>query len=113
VLEDRETQDADTEHPEDAVLQPRVERRDVTIPEGQGLGEEELLGFVVLDRAGSEEPDADVKERVGNENGTERHPRPYGERLDPVGDARTIHAGCPRGRAVSHLLPVRRWRRPR
>jgi hypothetical protein len=68
------------------VLQPRVERRDVTIPKGQRLGEEELLSFVVLDRAGSEEPDADVKERVGNENGTERHPRSYGERLDPVGD---------------------------
>jgi hypothetical protein len=75
VLEDRQSEDADAEHSEDAVLEPGVEGRRLAVAEGQRLGEEELLGLVVLDRVGSEEPDADVQEGVGDENETERHAR--------------------------------------
>ena len=75
MLEYREAQDADAEQLEDAVLQPRVQRGVLPVAEGEGLGEEPLLGLVVLDRAGSEQPDTDVEEGIDEEEEGEPHAR--------------------------------------
>jgi hypothetical protein len=69
VLEDGQAEHGDADDLEDAVLEPGVERRVMPVAEREGLGEEELLGLIVLGRARREEPDPKVEERVGDENG--------------------------------------------
>jgi hypothetical protein len=75
VLEEGKAEDPDAEGLEHAVLEPRVERRVVPVAEGERLGEKELLGLVVLDRARREEPDTDMEDGVPGENGREPHAR--------------------------------------
>jgi hypothetical protein len=64
VLEDREPENLDAQHPEDPVLEPRVERWMATVADGHGLREQKLFGLVVLHGVGHEEPDADVDQRL-------------------------------------------------